>query len=35
MLVFIVAAIVWHVLLARTRHGFSVAMIGSNPRASE
>ncbi len=35
MVVFIVAAVVWHVLLARTRHGFSVAMIGSNPRASE
>ena len=35
MLVFAVAAIVWHVLLSRTRHGFSVAMIGSNPRASE
>jgi simple sugar transport system permease protein len=31
MLVFIAAAILWHVLLARTRHGFSVAMIGSNP----
>lgn len=35
MLVFVAAAIVWHVLLARTRHGFAVAMIGSNPRASE
>ena len=35
MLVFAVAAILWHVLLARTRHGFAVAMIGSNPRASE
>ena len=35
MLVFIGAAILWHVVLARTRHGFSVAMIGSNPRASE
>jgi len=35
MLILIVAAILWHVLLARTRHGFSVAMIGSNPRASE
>ena len=35
MLVFTAAAILWHVLLARTRHGFSVAMIGSNPRASE
>jgi simple sugar transport system permease protein len=35
MLVFVAAAIVWHVLLARTRHGAAVAMIGSNPRASE
>jgi simple sugar transport system permease protein len=35
MLVFIAAAIVWSVLLSRTRHGFAVAMIGSNPRASE
>ena len=35
MLAFAVAAILWHVLLARTRHGFAVAMIGSNPRASE
>ncbi|MGJ4993996.1 ABC transporter permease [Bradyrhizobium sp. HKCCYLS3077] len=35
MLVFVTAAILWHLLLARTRHGFAVAMIGSNPRASE
>ncbi|MDR3494490.1 MAG: ABC transporter permease [Ancalomicrobiaceae bacterium] len=35
MLVFTAAAILWHVLLARTRHGFAVAMIGSNPRASD
>jgi simple sugar transport system permease protein len=35
MLVFTAAAILWRLLLARTRHGFSVAMIGSNPRASE
>jgi simple sugar transport system permease protein len=35
MLVFTGAAILWHLLLARTRHGFAVAMIGSNPRASE
>jgi simple sugar transport system permease protein len=34
MLLFTLAAILWHVLLARTRHGFAVAMIGSNPRAS-
>lgn len=30
MILFIIAAIVWHVLLTRTRHGFSVYMIGSN-----
>jgi simple sugar transport system permease protein len=30
MILFLVAAIVWHVLLTRTRHGFSVYMIGSN-----
>ena len=35
MVVFTAAAILWHLLLARTRHGFGVAMIGSNPRASE
>jgi simple sugar transport system permease protein len=35
MILFVGAAIAWHVLLAQTRHGFSVAMIGSNPRASE
>jgi simple sugar transport system permease protein len=35
MILFVGAAIVWHVLLAQTRHGLSVAMIGSNPRASE
>jgi simple sugar transport system permease protein len=35
MLIFLAAALVWHVLLGRTRHGFSVYMIGSNIRASE
>jgi len=34
MLLFVAAAIFWHVLLSRTRHGFAVAMIGSNPKAS-
>ena len=34
MWLFLAAALLWHVLLARTRHGFAVAMIGSNPRAS-
>ncbi|MFQ6550147.1 ABC transporter permease [Aestuariibius sp. 2305UL40-4] len=35
MIVFLLAAIVWHVMLKRTRHGFSVYMVGSNIRASE
>jgi simple sugar transport system permease protein len=35
MLLFIAAALVWHVLLTRSRHGFSVYMIGSNIRAAE
>ena len=35
MVIFFVAAIVWHFLLARTRHGFSVYMVGSNIRAAE
>ncbi|WP_445682367.1 ABC transporter permease [Radicibacter daui] len=35
MLIFIGAAFLWHLLLARTRHGFAVSMIGSNPKASE
>ena len=35
MLVFTLAAILWHGVLSRTRHGFAVSMIGSNPRASE
>ena len=35
LLVFLGAALAWHVLLARTRHGFSVYMVGSNIRAAE
>ena len=35
MIVFIVAAILWHVMLKRSRHGFSVYMIGSNIEAAE
>ena len=35
LLVFALAALVWHVMLTRTRHGFSVYMIGSNIRAAE
>lgn len=34
LILFAVAAIVWHVLLTRTRHGFSTYMIGSNIRAA-
>jgi simple sugar transport system permease protein len=34
LLLFAVAALVWHVLLSRTRHGFSVYMIGSNIKAT-
>ncbi len=35
MIIFCAAAVVWHVMLKRTRHGFSVYMIGSNIEASE
>lgn len=35
MIVFLFAALVWHIMLKRTRHGFSVYMIGSNIEASE
>ncbi len=34
LLVFAVAALAWHVLLTRTRHGLSVYMIGSNIKAA-
>ena len=34
LIIFLVFALLWHVLLNRTRHGFSVRMIGSNIRAS-
>lgn len=34
MILFLVAAALWHILLTRTRHGFSVYMIGSNIRAA-
>ena len=34
LLLFIVAAAGWHILLTRTRHGFSVYMIGSNIRGA-
>ncbi len=35
LLLFLAAALLWHLLLTRTRHGFSVYMIGSNIRAAE
>ena len=35
MIVFLLAAFLWHVMLKRSRHGFSVYMIGSNIEASE
>lgn len=34
LILFFLAVIVWHVLLTRTRHGFSVYMIGSNIKAA-
>ena len=34
LLLFLVAAVAWHILLTRTRHGFSVQMIGSNIKAT-
>lgn len=35
LLIFVATAVLWHVMLNRTRHGFSVYMIGSNIRAAE
>jgi simple sugar transport system permease protein len=35
MLIFLAAAIAWHVVLTKTRHGFSVYMIGSNILAAD
>ena len=35
MIVFLVAALVWHIMLKRSKHGFSVYMIGSNIQAAE
>ena len=35
MIVFLAAAVIWHVMLKRSRHGFSVYMIGSNIQAAE
>lgn len=35
MILFLAAAVVWHILLTRSRHGFSVYMIGSNIKAAD
>lgn len=35
LLIFFGVAFVWHIMLSRTKHGFSVYMIGSNIKASE
>ena len=35
LLIFAATAVLWHLMLARTRHGFSVYMVGSNIRAAE
>ncbi len=35
MVIFLAAAVIWHVMLKRTRHGFAVYMVGSNIEASE
>src|ERR1700737_2766189 len=34
MVIFLIVALAWHVLLNRTRHGFSIFMVGSNVRAA-
>jgi simple sugar transport system permease protein len=34
LVIFLIVALAWHVLLNRTRHGFSVFMVGSNVRAA-
>ncbi len=34
LLIFALAALAWHILLGRSRHGFSVYMIGSNIKAT-
>lgn len=35
LILFLVCALVWHIMLTRTRHGFAARMIGSNLRAAE
>ena len=34
LILFLVCAVLWHILLTHTRHGFSVRMVGSNIRAA-
>lgn len=34
LILFLICAVLWHILLSRTRHGFAVRMIGSNIRAA-
>ena len=34
LLIFLAAAVLWHILLSRSRHGFSVYMLGSNIEAT-
>ncbi|HZZ62905.1 MAG TPA: ABC transporter permease [Roseiarcus sp.] len=35
MVIFLLAVLLWHILLSKTRHGFSVYMVGSNIRAAD
>lgn len=35
LILFGIAALIWHVMLRRSRHGFAVYMVGSNIRAAE
>lgn len=35
LILFGIVALIWHVMLRRTRHGFAVYMVGSNIRATE
>lgn len=35
LILFGICAVIWHIMLRRTRHGFAVYMVGSNIRATE
>ncbi|MEM1360753.1 MAG: ABC transporter permease [Pseudomonadota bacterium] len=35
LIIFGIAALIWHIMLTKTKHGFSVYMIGSNIRAAD